>query len=91
MNVFQKQPADQLDYDLDFSDWITAGDIITGAAAISSDPTKLTILSTAVLGQVVKVWLSGGENGATYKVTTTISTQQGRIKELDFKVRVREI
>lgn len=91
MNVFQKQPADQLDYDLIFEDWLTDNDVITGAIAVSSVPAELIVQSVGYTNQIVKVWLAGGVNGETYKVTATITTALGRIKELDCKVRVREI
>lgn len=91
MNLFQKQPADQLDYDLDFSEWLADGDTITGTSAVSDVPTELVILSASVADQTVKIWVSGGLDGSTYKVTATVSTSQGRIKELDFKIRVRDI
>lgn len=91
MNLFQKQPGDQLDYDLDFGDWLTASDTITGAVATSSVPAELTVLSVAVASPMVKVWVLGGVSGATYKVTTTITTAEGRIKELEFKIRVRDL
>jgi hypothetical protein len=91
MNLFYKQPADQLDYDLDFSDWITEGDTITGAVAVSSVPAELVIQSVSVSEQIVKVWATGGETGSTYQVTVTVTTDQGRIKELDFKIRVKEL
>ena len=90
MNLFQKQPGDQLDYDLDFSEWLTGSDTITGAVAVSSEPDELTVLSVAIAGTAVKVWIAGGLNGSTYKVTTTVSTAEGRIKELEFKIRVRD-
>lgn len=90
MNLFTKQPADQLDYDLDFSDWLTATDTITGVVATSSVPAELEVLSASVAGPMVKIWIRGGVSGATYKVTATITTSEGRIKELEFKIRVRE-
>lgn len=90
MNLFQKQPADHLDYDIDFSEWMTESDTITGAVAVSSTPLELIVNSVGISGSIVKVWLSGGVNGSTYKVTVTTSTQQGRVKELDFRMRVRE-
>lgn len=91
MNLFYKQPADQLDYDLDFSDWLTDGDTITGAVAVSDVPAELVILSVSITDQIVKVWASGGVTGSTYQVTATVTTAEGRIKELDFKIRVKEI
>jgi hypothetical protein len=89
MNLFTKQPGDQLDYDLDFTDWLPSGDVITGVVAASSVPAELVILSASVAGTIVKIWSAGGVIGQTYIVSTTVSTQQGRIKLLDFKIRVR--
>lgn len=91
MNLFQKQPADQLDYDLDFSDWLTDEDTITGAVATSSVPEELIVQSVSISGSVVKIWIAGGVSGATYKITATITTSLGRIKELEFKIRVRDM
>jgi hypothetical protein len=94
MNLFQKQPADQLDYDLDFSEWLTGSDTITGAVAVSDAPDEddeLVVESVSITDQQVKVWLSGGITGSTYKVTATITTSEGRVKELDFKIRVRNL
>ena len=91
MNIFQKQPADQLDYDLDFSEWLADTDTMTGVTATSSVPAELPILSAQIVGQIVKIWIAGGVDGATYKVTAIVSTAQGRIKELEFKIRVRNL
>ena len=92
MNLFQKQPGDQLDYDIDFSDWFPDDDSITGVTAESDVPDDLTIVSASVAssGLTVKIWVAGGVNGETYKITATVSTAGGRIKELEFKIRVRE-
>lgn len=90
MNLFLKQPADQLDYDLDFSDWLPDTDSITGVTATSSAP-ELTILSAGVFGTLVKIWVAGGVSDTTYKVTAVVATQEGRIKELEFKIRVKEL
>lgn len=90
MNLFQKQPADQLDYDLDFSQWLTDDDTLVGVTATSNVPEELIIESVSIEGQSIKVWVSGGENGETYKVTATVTTTLGRIKELDFKIRVKD-
>ncbi len=39
----------------------------------------------------VKVWLSGGNHGATYKITVRADTEGGRRKEVDFRLMVREV
>lgn len=93
MNLFQKQPGDQLDYDLDFSDWLPDSDAITGVTAVSSVPDELEIVSASVApdSRQVKIWVAGGLDSSTYKVTATVSTFEGRIKELEFKIRVKEL
>ena len=96
MNLFTKQPADVLDYDLDFSDWLTGSDSITGAVATPSasdpvDPADLIVQSVQIVGQTVKVWVSAGVNGQNYKVTSTITTSEGRVKQLEFKIRVKDL
>jgi hypothetical protein len=91
MNLFTKQPADVLDYDLDFSDWLTGTDVLTGVVATASGPEDLQIQSASIVGQTAKIWISGGISGSTYKVTATISTSEGRVKQLEFKIRVRDL
>lgn len=87
-----KQPADQLDYDIDFSRWLPEDDeILTVTTAV--DPAldgELTVASVHVQSPWVKVWVNGGINGNSYKVSVTAATRGGRIKEVDFKVRVRD-
>lgn len=88
-----KQPADQRDYDIDFARWIPDGDTITTATAIVTPivpATDIVIESVAITSPVVKVWISGGLDGSTYKITVTASTTGGRIKETEFKLRVRD-
>ena len=99
LGIQTKQPADQEDYDIDFSRWLPPGDIVTTIAAVVdpvwdaiANPNGVQILSTqvAVDGQTVKVWVNGGETGKSYKVTATASTAGGRVKEVDFQIRVKD-
>lgn len=86
-----KQPGETLDYDVEFEDWMPAGDTIiaedtTVPAGLIKDSTAINVSS-----HVVKVWLKGGTSGVRYKCTTKITTQQGRIKEKEFYLKVREL
>lgn len=93
LQTLQKQPADKLDYDVDYGSFLPDGDEITTVTAVVEeiDPlTDLVVDSVQVESPVVKVWLSGGLSGSTYKVTVTAATSGGRIKEQDFKIRVRD-
>lgn len=96
---FIKQPADILDYDIDFSGFLADGDTLlsTGNPAVPSPlnvvvtPPGLTLGSTFVLGGVMlKQWLSGGTDGVKYKVTVTATSNAGRVKQVEFVVRVKD-
>lgn len=91
MNTYTKQPADQLDYDVDFSKWLPDGDTVTTAVATVDIEDELVIDTIQVSSQIVKVWLSAGTDGSTYTVTVTASTSGGRVKETEFKMRIREL
>lgn len=89
LGTVRKRPDDQLDYDVEFADWLSDGDTITGATAVA-DPDGVTIESVQVFGSLVKVWIAGGMAGASHKINVTASTAQGRVKEVTFNLRVVE-
>jgi hypothetical protein len=90
MDLFFKQSQDKLDYDTDYSLWLPDGDVIQLAEVSSDAPTDLVIDAIQWTEQVVKVWLTGGTNGLSYKITIKAYTSGGRIKETEFKLRVRD-
>ncbi len=79
---------DRLDYDVDFARWLSDDDTITDATATASD--GLMIDSVQVFGQIVKVWVSGGAVGKSYVVTVTATTQDARVKDECFTIRISE-
>lgn len=88
-NVYTKDPAAELDYKFDWSDWLPAGDTIqdasvTATAGLTVAP-DLTVTATAVT-----CWLSGGTAGLDYTVTCHIETAAGRVDERSIKIQVRE-
>lgn len=83
-----KTPDDILDYDVDFSRWLTPGDTIASVEVAISDG-GVAIDDHDFTAQAVKVWLSGGEDRETAHVTVAITTVQGREKTVCFRVRVR--
>lgn len=93
----RKRDDDRLDYDVDFERWLSDGDTVTSADAVAeivsndaSAVTDLVVDSVQVFDTVVKVWLSAGTTGKTYRVTVTATTQDGRVKEQPFIIRVTE-
>lgn len=100
-----KQPAEVMDYDIDYTDYLPTGDSISvqgdgitpqSAAVVVTSTTEtvptLQVGVTAVIGsgKILKVWLFGGTNGVVYKVTARITTNGGRVKEVEFKIRVKD-
>ena len=87
--TYFKQPSEVLDYDLDYREWLTSGDNVQSAQVVVT-PTGLTVDSTFINDPRVKIWLSGGASGSTYKVTVTMTTADGRVREDEFKLKVKE-
>lgn len=90
LGIKQKAPADVLDYDISFDDWITDNDTITTVVSEVLPAGELAVDSVAVASPTVKVWVSGGETGSTYEIKITASTSAGRVKEVCFKIRVKD-
>ena len=90
-----KDPADVLDYGLDWSDQLA---LVSPADTISSAtwtvPAGLTAGAQFVVGGVATTWLSGGtagEAGADYTLTCRIVTSGGRTLERSVKLLVKEL
>lgn len=99
LGKFTKQPAETLDFDIDFSEFLSDGDslVVVGDPPVPSpldvvvSPVGLTLGPTIVVnGLVIKQWVSGGTDGQKYKITLTATSNAGRIKQVEFIVRVKE-
>lgn len=104
MDIFTKQPSEVLDYDVDLEEWFQdiPGDDIESVALTT---TGTGINPDLILGpngkpayQLLgspsvrfKVWIGGGVDGQTYQVTCQITTEGGREKEVDFKIKVKDL
>lgn len=87
---FTKQPVEVIDYDFDFSEYLrSVNDVaVSHTAAVT---TGLTVETSSLNKGVVKVFVSGGTDGETHKVTATVTTQGGRVKQADIQLKVKEI
>ena len=77
LQTFSKDPDDVLDFTFDWSTWL-AGDTISSDTVTVA--TGLTKDSDSNDTDSVTVWVSGGTNGQSYKVTSQIVTAGGRTK-----------
>lgn len=93
---YEKQPAEVKDYDIDYSEWLgPVADTVASTTAIVTSVTEavptLEIDSIEASTTTVKLWVSGGTGGVSYKVTVQMTTAGGRLdeSELVFKVKDR--
>lgn len=91
MGTYRKQPADERDIDIDCADWLEelGGDMLD-SATVSVSPSGLTVETPVVSASSVKVWVRGGTDGETYTVSVTVETVGARVKQAEFKVRVKD-
>ncbi|MFA5630345.1 MAG: hypothetical protein WC997_02435 [Porticoccaceae bacterium] len=85
-----KQPAERLDYDVVYGDWLANTDDTIASAQVTATPPGIDIDVVQVSDHRVKVWLSGGTDGETYKIEVTAETAAGAIKQDEFDIRVKE-
>jgi hypothetical protein len=97
---FVQQPADVGMYDMDFTAKYlvgtgdTAGNLLAFTYQANSDGFEAlsqTTIGDPVTAGILRVRAAGGVDGGVYKVTARIATAQGREKEHDITVLVREL
>lgn len=84
-----KRPADILDYDVRFDQWLEENDRIVGWVAKIENSTAV-IDRGDYANQSVRLWISGGDDGDSAFVDITITTALGRKKSYCFRLRIRE-
>lgn len=87
--ILIKDPSDVVDYPLSFKQLLQSDTIST--ATVTAD--NVTIDSSAVSGNVVTIWVSGGTAGQTATVKTTVVTANAtpRTFERSFKIKVEDL
>lgn len=88
LDSFKQQPADVLDYDIDFSDFLPTTDSISSATVTATG--GALGLSYAITPKRIKVWCYGGVDGGKYKVTVTANTTEYRTKQVEFRLMVKD-
>ncbi|GED43177.1 phage fiber-tail adaptor protein [Cobetia marina] len=89
MKTFRKQPRDHLDYDIVMSEWLSPGDEVENLEIVDP-PAGIEVTQTSVSPDRVKLWITGGEDGQSYKFTVLVYTES-RTKEVDFLIVVTEL
>lgn len=87
---FTKDPDAVLDYTIDWSAWLAAGDTITAVSASTNDA-SLVIDSSSFTTDETTVWLSAGIIGETYDVTVHVTTNGGREDDRTITINMKEL
>lgn len=90
LDTFEKQPGERQDYQIEFEDWLRRLDDTPVSATVAVSP-GINLISHELKGTAVKVWMEGGESGKRYKVTATMTTAGGRIKEAEIVIYVKAV
>lgn len=88
MQRFTKDPNAVLDYQIDYSRWLPAGDTITASSWLAES--GLTVDTSSFTDTSTTVWLSGGTAGSTYDVRNHITTDDGRQDDRTLTIVVKE-
>jgi len=88
VTVFDKDPGALLDYRVSWADWLADGETIASSVFTAED--GITIAASSNTNEVGTVWLNGGTEGRTYKVTHEVTTSDARVDRRRFIVVVKE-
>jgi hypothetical protein len=87
-----KDPADDLDYSIDWRDQLALPDTPDTIATVAwTVPADLTAGAQYHASGIATTWLSGGAAGTEYVVACRITTAAGRVIERSARLAVREL
>jgi hypothetical protein len=91
VGTFIQQPSDELDYDINYTDWLSDSDTVLSATATVT-PAGLTVAAPLPVdtNRRLKLWVSGGTAGVTYKVEVTMTTALNRVKQDEVRFKIKE-
>ena len=89
LGTFIKQPADVMDYDVEYQEWLSPGDTLE-SAQVTPSPDSITVQVVNLVDSRANIWLADGEVGTTYKFTINATTAYGRVRQDEFRVKIKD-
>lgn len=86
LKTFTKDPAEVLDYSMDWAGWLKGDTIATSTWTSDAGITRVTDVNSS---SSATVWVSGGTDGTTYNLTNTITTVGGATAKRTMAIQVR--
>jgi hypothetical protein len=92
VGTIKKQPSEVRTLSIKYDDALDTDDEIGIVTSCVVDPDgELTVSPTLATTRRVRLWISGGVDGGTYKVTVVVNTVGGETHEDEVIVKVAEI
>ena len=88
--IFTKDPDAIMDYSVDWSDWLNAGDHINSSTWITASGITASGSSVDAPGRITTVRLQGGTVNGQYRVTNRITTNNGLQTDRSIYIVVEE-
>ncbi len=89
----KKSPSALLDYSFNWSDWLSTDETIADSTWVVEDIDGQPTIEDDGLDAdavIATVWLSGGTDGASYRVTNSITTDRGRGDSRTIKINCKD-
>lgn len=86
----RQQPRDERDYDISFDEFWPSDDRLIEVVATATPDTLTVATAIDPSERIVKVWIRGGVDGTTYKVTLLGRSSDGRAKEVEIKAKIKD-
>lgn len=92
LKKYRKAPTEEIDYDIDFTDWLDARSDSVSSYEVNCDD-GLSITGHVRSGGVIKVFVKGGLPGRAYRVRASVTTvgdgngQRTKLGDIQIKVR----
>lgn len=83
---YKQDPEANLDWIFDWNLWLGEFEFISSAQFIT-DP-GITVTNNSSTQKTATVWLSGGTEGQTYRITCRVTTNEGRTDDRSFTLRI---
>lgn len=92
MSIHLKDPDAVLDYSVDWTEALEAGEVIAAAEWLvdPQPPGGLAVDGESAAGDVRSAVVSGGRPGEVYRLTNRVTTDQGRTHDRSFLIRIAD-
>ena len=90
MSVLIKDPDATLDYGVDWSSYLAAGESLSQSAWSVAPAGELVLTGEASGATSASVLVAGGTRGRVYRLTNRVTTSAGRTDDRSITIRVEE-